>query len=56
MDKKTLNKLINLPGYEVEEILFFNDEELHLLMGPSKKNIAICSFCKKPQLLSYIPY
>jgi len=45
MDKKTLNKLINLHGYEVEEILEFTDDVIRLLMRPTKNNIATCSSC-----------
>jgi transposase len=53
MDKKTLNKIVNLPNYEVEEILVFNDEEIRLLMVPSINNVATCSFCKKPHINGY---
>jgi len=53
MDKNTLNKLINLPGYTVEEVLEFNDLEIHLLMRPLKNNIAICSSCKKPHMAGF---
>lgn len=45
MDISTLNSLINLPGYVVEEILKFTDEEIRLLMRPKKNLVAICSHC-----------
>ena len=45
MDINTLNSLINLPGYVVEEILKFTDVEIRLLMRPKKNLVAICSHC-----------
>ena len=45
MDKNTLNKLVNMPGYVVEDILEFTDTELHLLMRPKKRMKAVCSYC-----------
>lgn len=48
MDINTLNKLINMPGYMVEKILKFTDEEIRLLMRPKKNMVAICSYCGKP--------
>jgi transposase len=45
MDKKTLNEIIDLPGYEVEEILKFTKEEVRLLMRPKKNFVFICSNC-----------
>ena len=45
MDKYTLNVLINLPGYMVEEVLEITDTEIHVLMRPKKNKPAICSFC-----------
>lgn len=45
MDKNTLNKIINMPGYVVEEILRFTDDEIRLLMRPHKNMIHTCSYC-----------
>ena len=45
MDKSTLNKIINMPGYLVEKVLKFTDTEMHLLMRPKKNMVAICSHC-----------
>ena len=53
MDKNTLNKLINMPGYVVEEILEFTDTELHLLMRPKKRMPAICSYCEQEHSKGY---
>lgn len=53
MDKATLNKLINMPGYVVEEIIEFTDTELHLLMRPKKKMTAICSSCGQTHTKGY---
>ncbi len=53
MDKNTLNKLINMPGYVVEEILEFTDTELHLLMRPKKKMMATCSHCGQVHTKGY---
>jgi transposase len=47
MDKNTLNKLINMRGYQVEKVLKFTDEEIHLLMRPQKNMVATCSKCGK---------
>ena len=48
MDKSTLNKIINMPGYVVEKVLKFTDTEMHLLMRPKKNMVAICSNCGQP--------
>jgi len=45
MDKHTLNALINLPGYTVEEILGKTETEIHVLMRPLKTLSMTCSFC-----------
>ncbi len=53
MDKHTLNKIINMPGYMVEEVLKFTDTEMHLLMRPKKNMVAICSYCGQPHTGGY---
>ncbi|MCP4179442.1 MAG: ISL3 family transposase [bacterium] len=45
MDKNTLNKLINLPGYVVEEVLEFTDDKICLLVRAKKNFVFICSYC-----------
>ena len=45
MDKSTLNTLINMPGYVVEEVLKITDTELRILMRPKKNFVAVCSYC-----------
>ena len=47
MDKYTLNILINLPGYMVEEVIKITEKEIHVLMRPKKNMVAICSYCGK---------
>ena len=47
LSKKTLEFLINMPGYFIEEVLEVKDTELHLLMCPVKGLTATCSFCNK---------
>ena len=51
MDKYTLNILINLPGYMVEEIIKITETEIHVLMRPHKNMTAICSYCGKKHVM-----
>lgn len=53
MDLNTLNKLIKMPGYVVEKVLVFTDEEMHLLMRPKKNMVATCSNCNQVHVKGY---
>ena len=53
MDKSTLNILINMPGYVVEEVLEITETKLQVLMRPKKKFLPVCSHCGQTHKSGY---
>ncbi len=45
MDKYTIKELLNIPAYQVTEIISKNDKEIHIQIEPYKRKGGLCSGC-----------